>query len=370
MYKQDTQLVLEDGTVYLGYGFGAQVEQMGEVVFNTAMTGYQETLSDPSYNGQIVTFTYPLIGNYGINRDDFETINPSIKGMITKEICQKPSNFRSEHSLHEVLIEFGIPGISGVDTRSLTRKIREHGTIKGIITRIDRSVEEIVAKLQATTLPIDQIAQVSTNKAFLSSGKGYRVVLVDLGMKAGILRELNARDCDIIVVPYNITAAEVLRLSPDGVMISNGPGDPVDVPETISMLQGILPHVPIFGICMGHQLLALASGAKTYKLKFGHRGANHPVKNLLTGQVDLTSQNHGYSVDIASLAQTDLQLTHVAVNDGTCEGLQHQHYPVFSVQYHPEAAPGPHDPNYLFDQFIANMAAFKAKHYEQDGKGE
>ena len=366
MYVYDRKLILEDGTVYKGYGFGSANEMMGEVVFNTAMTGYQETLSDPSYNGQIVTFTYPLIGNYGINRDDYETINPSIKGLVTKEVCKKPSNFRTEYTLDEVLNNLGIPGISGVDTRSLTRKIREHGTIKGIITSIDKDTDEVLEHLKNTMLPTNQIAQVSTNKAFLSSGKGYRVILVDLGMKSGILRELNARNCDIVVVPYNITAEEVLRLSPDGVMLSNGPGDPVDVPETIEMIKGIMSEVPIFGICMGHQLISLAAGGKTFKLKFGHRGANHPVKNLITGKVDLTSQNHGYSVDIESLENTELELTHVAVNDGTCEGVRHKHYPVFSVQYHPEAAPGPHDPNYLFDQFIDNMKEFK----ERKVKGE
>lgn len=359
MYSYDRQLILEDGTVYKGYGFGANVEMAGEVVFNTGMTGYQETLSDPSYNGQIVTFTYPLIGNYGINRDDFETITPSIKGLIVREVCKKPSNFRTEYTLDDVLKDLKIPGISGIDTRSLTRKIREHGTIKGIITDLCMDPSEVLEKLKNTQLPTDQIDQVSTKKAFQSSGKGYRVVLVDFGMKSGILRELNSRGCDIVVVPHNITAKELLRLNPDGVMLSNGPGDPEDVPEAIEMLNEIMDKLPIFGICMGHQLISLAAGAKTYKLKFGHRGANHPVKNLLTGRVDITSQNHGYSVDIASLENTDLELTHLSVNDKTCEGVRHKRYPVFSVQYHPEAAPGPHDPNYLFDQFIDNMKTFK-----------
>ncbi len=218
---------------------------------------------------------------------------------------------------------------------------------------------EELEKLRATNLPTNQIEQVSTPKAFLSSGSGYRVVLVDLGMKSGILRELNERNCDIVVVPHNVTAAEIFRLNPDGIMLSNGPGDPTDVPETIEMLKEVMPKIPIFGICMGHQLISLAAGAKTYKLKFGHRGANHPVKNLLTGKVDITSQNHGYSVDIDSLKDTELELTHLSVNDKTCEGVRHKKYPVFSVQYHPEASPGPHDPNYLFDQFIDNMREFK-----------
>ena len=359
MYTLDKQLVLEDGSVYKGYGIGADVEMAGEVVFNTAMTGYQETLSDPSYNGQIITFTYPLIGNYGINRDDYETINPSIKGIVTREICRKPSNFRKEFTLDEVLKDLNIPGISGIDTRSLTKKIREHGTIKGIITGIEKDAQEVAENLRKNNLPTNQIERVSTKKAFLSSGLGKRVVLIDLGMKSGIMRELNLRGCDIIVMPHDASAKEILRQKPDGIMLSNGPGDPVDVPETISTIKDLIGKVPIFGICMGHQLISLACGAKTYKLKFGHRGANQPVKNLLTGKVDITAQNHGYAVDIDSLKDTDLELTHIAVNDGTCEGVRHKKYSVFSVQYHPEASPGPHDPNYLFDQFIENMKKFK-----------
>ena len=359
MYTLDKQLVLEDGSVYKGYGIGADVEMAGEVVFNTAMTGYQETLSDPSYNGQIITFTYPLIGNYGINRDDYETINPSIKGIVTREICRKPSNFRKEFTLDEVLKDLNIPGISGIDTRSLTKKIREHGTIKGIITGIEKDAQEVAENLRKNNLPTNQIEQVSTKKAFLSSGLGKRVVLIDLGMKSGIMRELNLRGCDIIVMPHDASAKEILRQKPDGIMLSNGPGDPVDVPETISTIKDLIGKVPIFGICMGHQLISLACGAKTYKLKFGHRGANQPVKNLLTGKVDITAQNHGYAVDIDSLKDTDLEFTHIAVNDGTCEGVRHKKYSVFSVQYHPEASPGPHDPNYLFDQFIENMKKFK-----------
>ena len=359
MYSLDKQLVLEDGSVYKGYGIGADIEMAGEVVFNTAMTGYQETLSDPSYNGQIITFTYPLIGNYGINRDDYETINPSIKGIVTREICRKPSNFRKEFTLDEVLKDLNIPGISGIDTRSLTKKIREHGTIKGIITGIKKDAQKVAESLRKNNLPTNQIEQVSTKKAFLSSGLGKRVVLIDLGMKSGIMRELNLRGCDIIVMPHDASAKEILRQKPDGIMLSNGPGDPVDVPETISTIKDLIGKVPIFGICMGHQLISLACGAKTYKLKFGHRGANQPVKNLLTGKVDITAQNHGYAVDIDSLKDTDLELTHIAVNDGTCEGVRHKKYSVFSVQYHPEASPGPHDPNYLFDQFIENMKKYK-----------
>ncbi len=355
MYSFDKKLILEDGSVYKGYGFGSDEEMTGEVVFNTAMTGYQETISDPSYNGQIITFTYPLIGNYGINRDDYETINPSIKGIVTREICKKPSNFRSRNTLDKVLDELGIPGISGVDTRSLTKRIRDYGTVKGVIVDIAKDTEEVVKKLREATLPRDQIAQVSTKKSFVSPGRGKRVVLMDLGMKSGILRELNSRDCDIVIVPYNTPYKEILRQNPDGVMVSNGPGNPEDVPEPIETIRNLIGKVPIFGICMGHQLISLAAGARTYKLKFGHRGANQPVKNLITGKIDLTSQNHGYAVDIYSLKNTELELTHIAVNDGTCEGVRHRKYPVFSVQYHPEASPGPHDSNYLFDEFLEKM---------------
>lgn len=359
MYNR--QLILEDGTVFKGYSFGKEIDNVGEVVFNTSMTGYQETLSDPSYNGQIITFTYPLIGNYGINRDDFESMNPCIKGMIVKELCTKPSNFRNEKTLDEALKEFGIPGIAGVDTRALTKKIRTKGVVKGCIVSIDRKVEEVVEELKKINLPTNQIEQVSSKSISPALGRGRRVVLVDLGMKIGIIRELMIRGCDVIVVPHNIKAEEVLRLKPDGVMLTNGPGDPEDAKDTIEMIKGIIGKVTIFGICMGHQLISLACGAKTYKLKFGHRGANHPVKNIITGRVDITSQNHGYAVDIKSLKNTDLELTHIAVNDKTCEGVRHKKYPIFSVQYHPEAAPGPHDSSYLFDEFIKNIDASKSK---------
>ena len=251
--------------------------------------------------------------------------------------------------------EFGIPGIAGIDTRALTRKLRIKGVVKGCIVSIEKNVDEVVAMLKNTALPTNQIKQVSSKSTSPALGRGRRVVLVDLGMKIGIVRELTSRGCDVIVVPHNITAEEILRLHPDGVMLTNGPGDPEDAKESIEMIKGIIDKVTIFGICMGHQLISLACGAKTYKLKFGHRGANHPVKNLITGRVDITSQNHGYAVDIDSLKDTDLELTHIAINDGSCEGVRHKKYPVFSVQYHPEAAPGPHDSSYLFDQFIANI---------------
>ena len=346
------QLVLEDGTVFVGEAFGSETEAIGEIVFNTGMTGYQEILSDPSYCGQIVTLTYPLIGNYGINRDDFESINPAINGFIVKEVCEYPSNFRNQFSLNEYFKEKNIPGLAGIDTRKLTRIIRQYGTLKGAFCSVDADIPEVVAKLKGSVLPNDQVKRVSTKSAYPSPGRGNRVVLVDYGMKHGILRELNNRDCDVIVVPYNVTAEEVLSLSPDGIMLSNGPGDPKDVPEAVALINGVLGKIPLFGICLGHQLFALATGADTEKMKFGHRGSNHPVKQLSTGKVDITSQNHGYTVREDSLKSTRLEVTHLALNDGTVEGLRHKDYPAFTVQYHPEASPGPEDANSLFNDFI------------------
>lgn len=352
------QLILEDGTVLIGTGFGGEIEKSGEVVFTTGMTGYQETLSDPSYCGQIVTFTYPLIGNYGINRDDFESIHPSVNGLIVNEICDHPSNFRNEISLNDYLKERNIPGLAGIDTRKLTRKIRQYGTLRGRLCNMDADVEYIVSQLKATVFT-DHVKRVSTKDPYPSPYCGHRVVLVDFGMKHGILRELNKRDCDVIVVPYNTTAEEILRLSPDGIMLSNGPGDPKDVPEAIEMLKDIIGKVPLFGICLGHQLFALASGANTSKLKFGHRGLNHPVKNLATGKVAITSQNHGYAVEEESVENTELEITHVALNDGTVEGLRHKKFPAFTVQYHPEASAGPEDANDLFEDFLTMIENFK-----------
>lgn len=346
------QLILEDGTVFIGKGFGSEKETIGEVVFNTGMTGYQEILSDPSYCGQIVTLTYPLIGNYGINRDDFETIIPFIEGFVVKEYCEFPSNWRSEYTLDEYFKLKDIPGIAGIDTRKLTRIIRKHGALKGAICSINEDPLKIVQNLNTRTLPIDQVKRVSTKTAYPSPGRGHRVVLVDYGMKHGILRELNKRNCDVVVVPYNVTANEVLQLRPDGIMLSNGPGDPKDVPEAIEMIRGILGEVPLFGICLGHQLFALACGADTEKLKFGHRGSNHPVKDLSTGKVAITAQNHGYTVTEESVNETSLEITHIALNDDTVEGLKHKELPAFTVQYHPEASPGPEDANGLFDQFL------------------
>ncbi len=343
----------------VGEGFGSVQGTIGEVVFNTGMTGYQEILSDPSYCGQIVTLTYPLIGNYGINRDDFESITPAISGFIVNEVCNHPSNFRSQFSLHDYFKSKDIPGLAGIDTRKLTRIIRQHGTLKGAICGMDVNVNEVIQKLKSQALPTDQVKQVSTKGSYPSPGRSHRVVLVDFGMKHGILRELNNRDCDVIVVPYNVTAEEILRLNPDGIMLSNGPGDPKDVPESIAMINGILGKVPLFGICLGHQLFALAGGADTEKMKFGHRGSNHPVKHLESGKVAITSQNHGYTVKEESLVSTRLEVTHIALNDGTVEGLRHLDYPAFTVQYHPEASPGPEDANSLFNDFLQMIENFK-----------
>jgi carbamoyl-phosphate synthase small subunit len=353
------QLILEDGTIFVGDGFGSEAATTGEVVFNTGMTGYQEILSDPSYCGQIVTLTYPLIGNYGINRDDFESINPAVQGLVVKENAEFPSNWRSEMSLDAYLKMKNIPGIAGIDTRKLTKIIRQHGTLKGSICGMEENPDEVIAALKGRSLPNDQVMQVSTKTPYPSPGRGHRVVLVDFGLKHGILRELNDRNCDVIVVPYNTTAEEILSLSPDGIMLSNGPGDPKDVPEAIEMIKGLLGKVPLFGICLGHQLFALACGANTEKMKFGHRGSNHPVKDLRTGKVALTSQNHGYTVTEESVTGTELEVTHIALNDGTVEGLAHKNAAAFTVQYHPEASPGPEDANGLFNQFIELVEAEK-----------
>ncbi|MBZ5200287.1 glutamine-hydrolyzing carbamoyl-phosphate synthase small subunit [Planomicrobium chinense] len=352
-------LILEDGTVFEGTAFGSDNASVGEVVFNTSMTGYQEILSDPSYCGQIVTMTYPLIGNYGINSDDFESIEPAVKGMVVREMAEFPSNFRCNATLDELFRMKNIPGIAEIDTRKLTRLIRSKGSIKGVLTAAGEQVNvaEVVAKLEGTELPHNQVAQVSTARPYPSPGRGKRVVLIDYGMKHGILRELNKRDCDVIVVPYNTTAQEILAWGPDGIMLSNGPGDPKDVEECVDVVRELLGQVPLFGICLGHQLFARACGAGTFKLKFGHRGGNHPVKDLTTGRVEITSQNHGYAVDEETLKGTRLKVTHRAINDGTNEGLAHLDYPAFTVQYHPESSPGPEDSNYLFDRFIDIMSA-------------
>ncbi|SER63064.1 glutamine-hydrolyzing carbamoyl-phosphate synthase small subunit [Salipaludibacillus aurantiacus] len=345
------QLILENGQTFVGEAIGSDTERAGEVVFNTGMTGYQEILSDPSYCGQIVTLTYPLIGNYGINRDDFESIKPAIHGLIVREAAEYPSHFRSQFSLHEWLKKEDIPGLEGIDTRKLTRMIREHGTLKGRLCSMDANVHEVAEELKETPLPVDQVSRVSTKNQYINPGVKERIVLVDYGVKKGIVKDLVSEGYEVVVVPYSWDADNILALQPDGIVLSNGPGNPADVPEAVETVKNLLGRAPLFGICLGHQLLALASGALTVKMPFGHRGSNHPVKDLRTGQISITSQNHGYTVDPDSIDGTPLDITHINVNDKSIEGVKHQHYPAFSVQYHPEASPGPEDAKGLFNEF-------------------
>ncbi len=357
------RLILEDGTVFEGVGFGAAGDVVGEIVFSTAMTGYQESITDQSYNGQILTFTYPMIGNYGVNRDDYESIAPTCKAVVVKEFARRPSNWRAQLSLDEFLKRKNIPGIAGIDTRALTRKLRAHGTMKASIVDPEDVFEHAFDQLRATVLPINQVQQVSTQTPYPSPGIGRNVVVIDFGLKHSILRELSKRECNLTVMPYDTSAEAILELNPDGVMLTNGPGDPKDVPEAIQMIQKIQGKVPIFGICLGHQLFALANGCDTYKMKFGHRGLNHPVKEIASGKIAFTSQNHGYAVAEKSVNPANLLITHVELNDGTVEGLRHKLYPAFSVQFHPDAAPGPHDALDLFDEFMELMDAFKEEHH-------
>ncbi len=355
------RLILEDGTIFEGEAFGSELDVTGELVFSTGMTGYQESITDQSYNGQILTFTYPLVGNYGVNRDDYESINPTCKGVVVSEWARRASNWRNQLTLDEFLKAKNIPGISGIDTRALTKIIRKHGTMKATIANVGDSIEHLTDQLRATVLPTNNIEQVSTKTAYPAPGIGRSVVLVDFGLKHSILRELSKRECNVTVVPFDTTAEEILALSPDGVMLSNGPGNPDDVPEALEMIRSIQGKNPIFGICMGHQLYAKANGAKTYKMKFGHRGFNHAVREIVTGRVDFTSQNHGFAVSREDLPDC-LMITHEEINDKSVEGVRHKYLPGFSVQFHPDAAPGPHDASYLFDEFMDLMDSFKQEH--------
>ena len=354
MKEFNKKIVLEDGEEYYGYGFGADKEAICEIVFNTSMVGYQEIVSDPSYTYQMVVMTYPLIGNYGITDDDYETKQPTIGGMVVREYNDLPSNFRYTKTLSEYLEENDIPGIAGIDTRKLTRNIREKGSRKVIITDIQTSKQEALKKLQQTDIPRDAVAKVSCKKKWYSrtANAKYNVVAVDCGIKLNIVRSLNARGCNVTVVPYHTSAEEIINLKPDGIFLSNGPGDPEDVTEVIQLVKELKGRYPIFGICLGHQMISLAYGAKTYKLKFGHRGGNHPVVNLENGKIDIPSQNHSYAVDDESLKKSELMATHKNILDDTIEGVECKKDKVFSVQYHPESAPGPQDSGYLFDKFI------------------
>ena len=379
-------LALADGTFFEGEQFGATGETIGEVVFNTSMTGYQEVLTDPSYNGQIVTMTYPLIGNYGCNEADIESIGPQVEGFVVREYSAYYSNWRSKWSLESYLAEHDIIGIQGIDTRALTRRLRVHGVMNGCLSTEDLNPESLVAKakawhglvgwdlVQRVTCPnpyawrnshqspviSGQLRDGSVNSEFSLTDsrkpktENYKVIALDFGIKYNILRQLTEHGCEVQVVPAKTSAEEILAAEPDGIFLSNGPGDPMPVGYAIQTIQTLIGKKPLFGICLGHQLLGLALGGKTYKLKFGHRGANQPVKHLETDRVEITSQNHGFCVDIDSLPNS-VDVTHINLNDDTLEGIQHREYPIFSVQYHPEASPGPHDASYLFSRFTEMM---------------
>lgn len=349
-------LILEDGSVYEGENVGALREAVSEIVFNTSMTGYLEVMTDPSYAGQAVVMTYPLIGNYGICHEDMESDRPWIDGLIVRELSEVASNFRNEDSIQNFLIKNNIPCICGIDTRDLTKRLREHGTMNGFIT-VDSSfvVEKILQRIKEYSVK-DVVKRTSTKETYILPGKGKRVVLIDFGAKKNIARQLQKRGCEVIVVPCDTKAKEILKLKPDGIMLSNGPGDPkenVDIIKEIKKLYDT--DIPIFAICLGHQLMALATGANTYKLRYGHRGGNHPVKDLETGRTYISSQNHGYAVDESTLDKNICVPAFVNVNDGTNEGLRYINKKIFTVQYHPEACPGPRDSSYLFDKFIKMM---------------
>jgi carbamoyl-phosphate synthase small subunit len=366
------KLALENGTVFTGEAFGAETEVKGEVVFNTSMTGYQEILTDPSYAGQIVTMTYPLIGNYGVNAEDLESVRPQVAGFVVKEYFDFYSNFRATGSLGDWLAQHKIMGIQGIDTRMLTKIIRTTGAMRGVISSVDLDDENLVAKAKNSPAMagLDLATTVTTAAPYTwdeldrtpfalpisaktrVNGKRWNIVVYDFGVKRNILRRLTAYGCRLTVVPSTYSAEQILQMNPDGIFLSNGPGDPAAVRYAIQNIKQLIGKKPIFGICLGHQLLALALGGKTFKLKFGHRGANHPVKNLLNSEIEITSQNHGFAVDPSSLDPAKIEITHVNLNDGTNEGFRHRELPIFCVQYHPEASPGPHDSDYLFATFV------------------
>lgn len=374
-------LVLADGTVFKGWSFGASGTTIGEVVFNTGMTGYQEVSTDPSYLGQIVTFTYPELGNTGVNLEDEESERPQIAGAIARNVCFKPSNWRATQSFPDYLKQHGIPGIYGIDTRTLTRKLRSTGAMNGAISSEILDPADLLMKVQEapSMAGLNLVKQVSTKEVYEWSDptspiwefrptldtpaaeQPLTVVAIDFGIKRNILRRLASYGCRIIVVPVNTPPEEILKYNPDGIFLSNGPGDPSTVTEGIETVRALMSsQKPMFGICMGHQILGLSLGAETFKLKFGHRGLNHPCG--LSQQVEITSQNHGFAIDADSLAASEVEITHLNLNDRTVAGLRHKQLPVFSVQYHPEASPGPHDADYLFDQFVKSMQDHRQQH--------
>jgi carbamoyl-phosphate synthase small subunit len=373
-------LALEDGRVFHGRGGGAPGERFGEVVFNTSLCGYQEILTDPSYAGQIVILTYPHIGNYGTNALDSESARPYAEGLVVRELAELASNWRSEEAASAFLADFGVPVISDIDTRALVLHLRRHGAMRGVISTVDHDARSLVAKTKASPsmVGLDLASRVTTlsryewNQASSSLGRPecaaqnksarqFHVVAFDYGIKQNILRRLTDEGCRVTVVPAKTTAEQVLELKPDGVFLSNGPGDPEPLDYAVKTVRKVAGRVPIFGICLGHQIIGLALGGKTYKLKFGHHGGNHPVLNLETNKVEITAQNHGFAVDPDSLKASEVALTHRNLNDDTLEGLRHRSLPLFSVQYHPEASPGPHDSAYLFGKFVGMMAEFKSK---------
>ncbi|MBN2468472.1 MAG: glutamine-hydrolyzing carbamoyl-phosphate synthase small subunit [Deltaproteobacteria bacterium] len=373
-------LYLEDGRTFRGESFGAEGEAIGEVVFNTSMTGYQEVLTDPSYKGQIVTMTYPLIGNYGINEEDNESARPQAEGFVVREYSPYPSNWRCRKNLHDFLQEYGVVGIQGVDTRALTKHIRDAGAQQAIISTVDFDARSLAQKIEKAPRIVgrDLVKEVTCSKPHEwhegtvslfenhmatehNDREKLRVIVYDFGVKRNILRHLVDQHCAVTVVPASTPAEEVLALRPRGICLSNGPGDPAGVPYAVETVRNLLGKKPLFGICLGHQLIGLALGGKTYKLKFGHRGGNQPVKDLSTGTVAITSQNHGFCVDVENLNSPDIEVTHINLNDQTVEGLRHQQLPIFSVQYHPEASPGPHDASYLFSRFRRMMEEEYAK---------
>jgi carbamoyl-phosphate synthase small subunit len=351
-------LALEDGKIFRGESFGATGERYGEVVFNTSMAGYQEILTDPSYKGQIVTMTYPLIGNYGVNKEDVESCQPFVEGFAVREYSKIASNWRKDESLDEYLKENNILGIEEIDTRALTLHIRQQGAMKAVLSTEDLDEKSLVKKAKASVGLIGQdlVKEVMCSKTYEWNKEGkYKVVVLDCGVKFNILRKLAQNNCRVVVVPAKTTSQEILNMKPDGLLLSNGPGDPAAVTYVVKTTQELIGKLPIFGICLGHQMLGLALGGKTYKLKFGHHGGNHPVKDVKTGRVSITVQNHGFCVDIDSLPKKDIEITHKNLNDQTLEGFKHKKLPIFSVQFHPEASPGPHDAMYLFNNFLEMM---------------